>query len=73
MARMNQKEEELILDTVNHITKCVRYMSECYTLTCGDLGKLDELADKLAECFGKNGCEIIGILIMKLVVKKNLT
>ena len=53
MARMNQKEEELILDTVNHITKCVRYMSECYTLTCGDLGKLDELADKLAECFGK--------------------
>lgn len=53
MARMNQKEEELILDTVNHMAKCVRYMSECYTLDLNDLGKMDKLVDKLAECFGK--------------------
>ena len=46
MARMNQKEEELILDTVNHMLKCVRYMSEVYTLELDDLGKLDNLANK---------------------------
>ena len=52
MARMNQREEELILDTVNHMLKCVRYMSELYTLELNDLGKLDTLANKLADTFG---------------------
>ena len=56
MARMNQKEEERILDTVNHMLNCVRYMSEEYTLELYDLGKLDNLDNKLADYFG-NKCE----------------
>ena len=52
MARLNQKEEELLLEVTNHLLKCVRYMSECYTLELDDLGKMDMLADALHSSFG---------------------
>ena len=52
MARLNQKEEELLLEVTNHLLKCVRYMSECYTLELDDLGKMDDLANTLYKSFG---------------------
>ena len=52
MARLNQKEEELLLEVTNHLLKCLRYMSECYTLELDDLGKMDKLANNLAQAFG---------------------
>lgn len=52
MARLNQKEEELLLEVTNHLAKCVRYMSECYTLGLDDLGKMDELVNSLHSSFG---------------------
>jgi hypothetical protein len=66
MARLNQKEEELLLEVTNHLLKCVRYMSECYTLELDDLEKMDMLADAFLELVKTI------IMITKYQNKKNL-